>query len=543
MRSTRIRCLQIALAVGLPASAGLAQCDETSFRAADGASHDGFGLAVALSGDTALVGAPGDDDAGSSSGAAYVFEWSGSEWIEQKKLAPGGLGLGDRFGAAVSLDAQTALVGAWGDDDAGIDSGAAYVFERTPSGWALVQKLVGRGGAAGDRFGAAVSVAGDVAVVGAFGDDDEAGAAHVFERTPSGWAQTAVLVASDRASFDRFGASLSAFGEAVLVGARFHSLGGAAYFFERRPSGWIEAQKLVASDAEVFDEFGAAVALASGRALIGAPRDSGVASLMGSAYVFERGPSAWVETAELSPCGGAADDRFGSSVALAGDLALVGAPFDDAPRLNSGSAWVFEQAGSGWVEKGNLVAVPGLEHDRLGCAVSISGDRALAGADGVDRGGATDSGGCSVFTVPGGHACNYCVSLPNSIFASGARILAAGSLSVADNEFELVVERAVPGQIGLFCYGPERGQTPFGDGFLCIGGGDIGLFRLFPPRRADDSGRLARTLDLTAPPAGSGDGRITAGSSWNFQLWYRDPLGVGGSGFNLSDGLAVTFCP
>ena len=134
---------------------------------------------------------------------------------------------------------------------------------------------------------------------------------------------------------------------------------------------------------------------------------------------------------------------------------------------------------------------------------------------------------------------NYCIAAPNSA-GPGASISFDGSQSIADNDFHLGVSGARPNGSGLFFYGPNQIQAPFGDGFRCVGGL---THRVQPVVTADGSGLVTRQLDFTAPPAnGAGGGAILPMSTWNFQLWYRDPGGPGGSGFNLSDGLWVTFC-
>jgi hypothetical protein len=135
----------------------------------------------------------------------------------------------------------------------------------------------------------------------------------------------------------------------------------------------------------------------------------------------------------------------------------------------------------------------------------------------------------------------YCEGAPNSVGA-GAVIDSTGSLSLADNDFHISVSDAPPSQSGLFLYGPNQIQFPFGDGFRCVGaGGGIGVVRLAPSLQTDASGSAMRHVDFTAPPAGGGPGQITAGDTWNFQFWYRDPAGPGGTSFNLSDALAVVF--
>jgi hypothetical protein len=136
---------------------------------------------------------------------------------------------------------------------------------------------------------------------------------------------------------------------------------------------------------------------------------------------------------------------------------------------------------------------------------------------------------------------SYCVAAPNSA-GPGARIGSEGAPSIGRNALTLTVAGAPPGQPGVFYYGPTQEQVPFHDGFRCVGSGGLGLFRVNPPLVVDPSGEAARWLDLASPPAEAGPGEIRAGSTWFFQLWYRDPA-AGGTGANLSDGLAVRFCP
>lgn len=143
----------------------------------------------------------------------------------------------------------------------------------------------------------------------------------------------------------------------------------------------------------------------------------------------------------------------------------------------------------------------------------------------------------------GGAVCGvntYCVSTPNSFgILVGANIGSSGSTSIGANDLVLEVDTAPPGQFGLFYYGAIQAQTPFGNGFRCIDGE---VFRLNPPTNADNLGLNSNALDYSQAPMNAGNGAITAGSTWNFQYWFRDPMG-GGALFNLSDALEVTFCP
>lgn len=137
---------------------------------------------------------------------------------------------------------------------------------------------------------------------------------------------------------------------------------------------------------------------------------------------------------------------------------------------------------------------------------------------------------------------NYCMTAPNSQ-GSGALISSTGTTSVAANDFGLSVTGATPGEFGLFYYGAGQIQAPFGDGFRCVGAGGVGTARINPAQPVVAGGTYSRSIDFTAFPFGSGTSAITAGSSWNFQYWFRDPAGPGGNGFNLSDGLNAVFQP
>ncbi len=136
----------------------------------------------------------------------------------------------------------------------------------------------------------------------------------------------------------------------------------------------------------------------------------------------------------------------------------------------------------------------------------------------------------------------YCIANPNST-GLAAEIHTTGSNSIAANDFHLTVEHGVPNRVGLFIYSADRTQVPFGDGYLCLRPGGTGIVRLNPVVKFDGAGFVSRRLDFESPPASSGKGQIVAGGVWNFQMWYRDPGGPGGSGFNLTAGVSRIFCP
>ena len=255
--------------------------EQAKLTASDGAAFDRFGRAVAIDGDTAVVGASWD-------GSAYVFVRSGATWAEQAKLVASDAA-GDHFGNSVSLSGDTAVVGAPHDDDAGSESGSAYVFVRSGTTWTEEAKLTASDAAAGDWFGFSVSLSGDTAVVGAWRDDDartDSGSAYVFVRSGRGWAEKAKLVASDPAFGDSFGTSVSLSGDTAVVGAPHDGGAGSAYVFVRSGTAWAEKAKLVASDGATGDSFGWSVSLSGDTAVVGAPHDGDAGFESGSAYVF-----------------------------------------------------------------------------------------------------------------------------------------------------------------------------------------------------------------------------------------------------------------
>jgi hypothetical protein len=402
-------------------SLGFPEVELQKLLASDGVSNDRFGYSVSLSSDgsTALIGAHGDDDKGGSSGSAYIFTRDGSTWTEQAKLIASDGASDDQFGWSVSLssDGNTALIGAYGDDDNGSISGSAYIFTRDGSTWTEQAKLVASDGVSSDYFGISVSLSSDgsTALIGAYADDDpvrgaDSGSAYIFTRNGTTWTQQAKLTASDSAGGDRFGRSvtLSSDGSTALIGSPGDddkgSASGSAYIFTRSGTTWIEQAKLTASDGAIDDSFGLSVTLSSdgSTALIGAPYSDDKGGNSGSAYIFTRSGSTWTEQAKLVASDGAADDYFGWAVSLSsdGNTALIGAYWDDDKGTNSGAAYVFTRDGTIWTEQVKLLASDGAADDYFGISVSLSSDgsTALIGAHYNDDKG-TNSGSVYVFGV------------------------------------------------------------------------------------------------------------------------------------------------
>ena len=372
----------------------------------DGATNDFFGFSVALSGDTAVIGAfrDSDDVKGVDSGSAYVFARSGTNWSQQAKLTATDGAANDTFGGNVALSGDTTVIGALGDDDDvnGVDSGSAYVFTRSGTSWSEQAKLTAADGAAGDEFGYSVALSGDTAVIGAARDDDkgnDSGSAYVFTRSGTSWSQQAKLTAADGAAGDVFSISVALSGDTAVIGADLDDEkgdnSGAAYVFTRSGTTWSQQAKLTADDGAAGDLFGIRVALSGVTAVIGAARDDDKGDNSGAAYVFIRSGTTWSQQAKLTAADGAANDRFGTRVALSGNTAVIGAILDDDKSDNSGSAYVFTRSGTTWSQQAKLAAADGAADDVFGWSVALSGDTVVIGAP------------TSIFVLPGGTGSAY----------------------------------------------------------------------------------------------------------------------------------------
>jgi hypothetical protein len=370
--------------------------------ASDGVAGDAFGSCISLFNDTALIGTIWDDDNGDDSGTTFVFTRTDTTWTQQAKLLASDGEAGECFGNSVSLDEDIALVGAYYDDDNGVHSGSAYVFTRIDNTWTQQAKLLASDGAAGDYFGVSVSLSDDTALIGASGDDGKIGSVYVFTRIDNTWTQQAKLLASDGAAGDQFGVSVSLDENTAFIGAYRDDTdnggdSGSVYVFTRTDNTWIEQEKLVASDGAAGDWFGISVSLDGDTALIGAFYDDDDVADSGSAYVFARTGTTWTQQAKLLPDDGDEGDYFGDRVSLDGGTALIGAYCDDDSGTDSGSAYVFARTGTTWTQQAKLLPDDGDEGDYFGVSVSLSNDMIFIGAYGDDDNGAY-CGSAYVFT-------------------------------------------------------------------------------------------------------------------------------------------------
>ena len=279
----------------------------------------------------------------------------------------------DEFGVSVAISGTSAVVGTSGAAYAG----RAYVFAKSASGWTQVAELKGSDTVADDYFGWSVAVSGTTAVVGAVGHAKYMGRAYVFTKTPSGWDQTAELEGSDIVAQNGFGTSVAVLGTTAIVGAEGYAKGtGRAYVFTETASGWKRVFVLKGSDTVTGDNFGTSVAISPTTAIVGA---YGRADNAGRAYVFAKDAALWKQTAELRGSDTTTGDYFGISTAISGTSVVVGA-YDHAE--DAGRAYVFAKTASGWKETAELKGSDTVAEDYFGSSVAVSGTTAVTGSYG-----------------------------------------------------------------------------------------------------------------------------------------------------------------
>jgi hypothetical protein len=395
-KSTAVVVCLIGVGLVIGTALAWAQTTEQELKllAPDGEAWDRFGTSVAVDGYTAVIGAAYDDDNGQGSGSAYVFTRVAGLWTGPAKLLASDGASVDGLGTSVAVDGDTVVIGAPADSDNDHRSGSAYVFTRAGGVWTEQAKLLPAGGAAWDQFGWSVAVDGDTAVIGAIGDVYNCtshGLVYVFTRTAGVWTQRAKLAPADVAPCDWFGDRVAVDGDTTLIG-RFGDdengpMSGSVFVYTRTGGVWTEQARLLASDSAVGDWFGCSVAVDGNTAVIGASQDEEEGHRSGSAYVFTRANSVWTEQARLLPTDGEAWDSFGASVALDGETAVIGAHADSDNGSNSGSAYVFARSEGVWSERAKLLASDGEADAEFGKSVALDGDSAVMGATGDDDNG------------------------------------------------------------------------------------------------------------------------------------------------------------
>ncbi len=283
---------------------GVAWGNEQKLEPATALGADEVGVAVAIDGDVAVAGAPGDDTAASGAGAAYVFRNVKGVWVEEQKIIADDAEAFDFAGSAVAVRGDTIFIASRVDDDQGVSTGSVWVYRFQDGSWQEVQKLYASDAVFGELFGHAIALGDGVAVISAIHDDDacpkdelcNSGSAYVFRFNGVQWVEEAKLVASDGEADDEFGNALAIEGDIVVVGTRFADDAcpedpgcdsGVAYVFHHDAGVWTQAGKLRASDTAQLDFFGADVAVNAGEALVSCHLDDDAGTASGSVYLFD----------------------------------------------------------------------------------------------------------------------------------------------------------------------------------------------------------------------------------------------------------------
>ncbi|MBU0717317.1 MAG: FG-GAP repeat protein, partial [Planctomycetes bacterium] len=323
--------------------------EEAHLLPADVGAGDRFGWSVDVSGEVALIGAVYDADQVTNSGSAYVFRFDGAHWIQEAKLLAEDGASYDLFGYSVALSGNTLVVGARYEDDAGSNAGAAYVFGFDGSRWSQHAKLTASDGARDDFFGSAVAIAGDTVVIGAPGGDDHgtaSGSAYVYHSNGATWVESAKLLSADGAAGDGFGCAVDVSPGLTVVGAHYASSpaqnSGAAYLFSFTGGEWVQRGKLSAADGQAQDYFGTSVATSGSTVVVGAEGDDDGGYNAGVAHVFHFDGAKWVGQAKALAADGYQGDSLGFSVGLSGGTAVVGAYYARAlGGERPGMAYIF----------------------------------------------------------------------------------------------------------------------------------------------------------------------------------------------------------
>ena len=614
---------------------------------------DGLGRAVAVHGDTAVIGAQDEDssatgvdgdqgdNSASRAGAAYVFVRNGLTWSQQAYLKASNTEADDLFGFSVAVYGDRVVVGAIQedggsggvngdqDDESATYSGAAYVFVRNGATWTQEAYLKAAIPGTSDQFGFSVAMTDERIAVGAIYEDSSAsgvngdqdnddnpgsGAVYVFKRDAlSGWIQEAYIKASNPDQGDEFGWGLAVDGETLVVTSyreasnatgvdgdqRDNSAdkAGAAYVFEYTPSGWMQEAYLKASNTDAGDRFGYGDPSVSGdTVLVGAHAEASAATGVngdegddsapdaGATYVFERSGGSWSQTAYLKASNAQSGDGFGRTVGVAGDWLVVGAPYEDSGAIGvngdqndesatySGAVYVFHRGPAGWGQQVYLKSSNTDEYDRFASALAVSDGTLVVGAPYEDSSASgvngdqddnmgSDSGAAYVYDLDAlGPGTEYCFGDPgaacpclnendgsvpgsgcaNGVFASGAKITGSGTPSLGADTLVLHCTGLEPSNSGLYFQGDNDLSPGFawGDGLRCAGG----TLKRLGVRFSDASG-YSDTSGY-AQPISVKAGNVAAGDTKYYQCWYRNPLNSPcGHDFNASNGYAIAWLP
>ncbi len=317
---------------------------ESKLIANDTLDGDRFGFSVSISDNLAAIGCPEHLVGDTRSGAVYVFRFDGLKWSQESKLVPPQGDDDDYFGASVAVGVDTIVVGANNDDDRGTDSGAAYVYSLNDNAWVLEAKLLAFDGVANDQFARSVSISNNNILIGALHDSDNgslSGSAYVFRDIGSGWVHETKLLAEDGSTGDRFGAAVSISHNLAVIGAhndadQLPSSTGSAYIFKHQNGVWVQEIKLFPNPTIFGGSFGRAVSIAGPKVVVSSHNAGN-----GAAFFFHYANGIWTQSPVLLPSDRPLAPNFGYSVAISDYSVFMGAPYDRDLGSLAGATYIF----------------------------------------------------------------------------------------------------------------------------------------------------------------------------------------------------------
>lgn len=341
------------------------------------------GTAVAIDGDLAVIGAPMGTGNDWASGMAIVYRLVENVWIREAELIAEDGAVGDMMGVSVDISKGRVVAGAWFNNHAGTNSGAAYIFEQVKDQWIQTTKLTADDAAAQDSFGRRVAIEGDVCVVTSPLDDDNgssSGSAYVYQ-FDGAWFQLQKLTAKTGASSNQFGLGLAMDGERIVIGAPWADDGkGKAHIFDRGDVMFFESAVLTDPNGSSMDNFSFGMDVDGDLIAIGSYLDDDVAEDAGSLFLFQNGFSGWDLLQHIEPSGVSInDDQFSVSVAIDNSVMLVGSRFTEVDGLPAGSVTVFDLIDTMWQQRSVIVSPEPTLEAEFGWAVAVNGDYGLVG--------------------------------------------------------------------------------------------------------------------------------------------------------------------
>jgi uncharacterized delta-60 repeat protein len=384
----------VALLAFIGQSSILAQtqlAEYTKVNIKNGRAGDLFGNSVGIDGNTMIVGANRYSLTQSSQeGAAFVYARNpNGAWVLQQQLIPSTLAPNYNFGNCVGISGDTAIVGAPGNE-------SAYIFTRSGTTWTQQQRITA-GNSSG--FGQQCAIS-DNSVIISSRNEAGGGAAYIFVRNGTTWTQEARLTAIAGSAGAVIGDAVAIDGNTAVIGVQSdNSFQGTVQVFVRNGTTWIPQQRIVDTNVSTNALLGASVAIHGDTIVAGAPQDNGAVFRSGSAVVFVRNGTTWTRQQKLLPTDARQDARFGASVTIENNTAIVGSPIDNAlAGSGSGSAYVFQRTGAAWGTGQRISPADISRADTFGWGVDISGTNAVI-SSANDTIGAVDSGSAYVFTV------------------------------------------------------------------------------------------------------------------------------------------------